>query len=305
MVARMSDAAAPGPSPFDERLSQAWQRHAEHSRAVADELPQLVPLLQSDDDVRALAHLARHLFGEHLGAWTQGQQFLMTLQQAAGRRELLVAGGAAETHIQRCSASLALARGARDMRRTMNEADRLAVTIFAACDLGPHDGARARHLFEEAMAAAAALPPASPLHRVLATNCNNIAGTLQELPQRSENQRRLMIEAAQAARHHWEHAGTWLEVERAEYRLAHCWLAAGNPEVARHHANECLRIVEENDGAALEWFFGYEPLVRAERELGNADAVREALANMERAFERLSDDDKAWCRKSLEALILR
>ena len=62
------------------------------------------------------------------------------------------------------------------------------------------------------------------MHRALAITGNGLACTLEEKPDRTADERALMILAAQTARHHWAIAGTWLETERAEYRLANTWL---------------------------------------------------------------------------------
>jgi hypothetical protein len=43
-------------------------------------------------------------------------------------------------------------------------------------------------------------------------------------------------------------------------------------------------------------------MAQIERALGNAPAALRAVQDMKAAFEQLSDDDKAWCRPSLEKL---
>lgn len=287
--------------PLSDWLSSAWARHADEPQAVADELKQRLDDAASDDDVDRLAHLAHHVFGEHLGAFGAGQQALMTLAHSAGKRGVLTAGGAAEAALQRYAASLALAKGGRDARPGLAAEDALRVGIMAATSLGPHDAERATVLFDQTLAQArtAALADSSPANRTLAAFANNLAGALADMPTRSTTHTALMLNAAQAARVYWEKAGTWLHVERAEYRLALCQRVAGNTAVAREHALQCLRIVAAHGGVALERFFGEEQLLLAEREAGHDSAAAESLARMEAAYAGLAAEDQAWCLASL------
>ena len=100
----------------------------------------------------------------------------------------------------------------------------------------------------------------------------------------------------------WERAGTWLEVERAEYRLALCWLAAGDPALGLQHARYCESIVQENGSAPLEVFFAAEALCLSARALGDTAVQAGAVATAQQAFEALPSDDQAWCRATLDSM---
>ena len=181
---------------------------------------------------------------------------------------------------------------------------RIRLTALAANNLAEHDAARAAALLEEAvvMAETAGLPEKDPFHRALAVAGNNIAATLEEKSTLSADDRGLMILAAQTGRRHWAIAGTWLETERAEYRLAMSWLKAGDMRQARQHAQNCLEIVHTNEDVALEAFFGWEALGVVERKAGNATGYGHALVQAEKAFERLTQSDQSWVRASLDKL---
>ena len=60
---------------FDRFIDQAWTEHATDPAAVAARL-QGEGLLQLTDAARIppFAHLAHHVFGEHLGRWQDGVQ---------------------------------------------------------------------------------------------------------------------------------------------------------------------------------------------------------------------------------------
>ena len=140
-----------------------------------------------------------------------------------------------------------------------------------------------------------------PAVRALAVAGNNLAASLEERAERSAAERALMILAAQTGRRYWGRAGTWLEAERAELRLAMTWLAAGDPAQARQHALACLALVEaQPEPSPLERFFGHDALARAERAAGHADGHARSLAVMQDSFAQLGVDDQAACRATLD-----
>jgi hypothetical protein len=86
-----------------------------------------------------------------------------------------------------------------------------------------------------------------------------------------------MLQAAALARRFWGRAGGWLEAERAEYRLALCWLRAGDADRARSHAQACLAIVQaQPEAAALERFFAWEALGRIAAAAGDGPGLADA-----------------------------
>ena len=290
---------------FDTFLDQAWADHATDSPAVAGRLnAQALALVGEAAQVVPLAHLAHHVWGEHLGRWQDGLQFL---QQLAALPAAAAGGGTDSTAgqaLRRYQASLRLAGGLDDERGQWAPGDSIRITAMAAANLGCHDASRATALLEEALARAkgAALTDQDPAHRALAIAGNSIAGTLEEKAGRSAAETSLMVRAAQVARQYWARAGTWLETERADYRLAMSWLQAGDLAQARQHAQACLDRVQAHGSVALEDFFGWEALGTVERAAGNAAGHAQALARAGDAWARLEDGDKAWCRASLEKL---
>jgi Tfp pilus assembly protein PilF len=204
--------------------------------------------------------------------------------------------------VRRFQASLALCEGSTDERPGFPPSDRIRITAMAAANLAERDTARARALFGEALAAADGLDHADPAHRAMAVTANNLACTLEEKTARTPAERALMIVAAQTARRHWAIAGGWLETERAEYRLAMSWLQAGDPASALNHARQCLAIVEQHGGAALERFFAWEAIGQAARAAGDGATHGEALEHARTAFAALDEGGQGWCRASLDKL---
>jgi hypothetical protein len=288
-------------SELETFINDGWQQHADDAAGVALSLPSALDRVRDEAGLISLAQLAHHVYGEHLAAWSDGLKFLAAL----GRLPAFDGQGTSGQTLLRLRASLALAAGEGDARSTLTASDRIRVGAMAAASLAGHDTARATTLFQEALeeARSADLPASDPMNRSLAVTGNNLASTLEEKAGRSAGERELMILAARTGRHYWERAGTWLETERAEYRLAMTWLQAGDPAQARHHAQCCLEIVSaQAEPPALERFFAWEALGVVERAAGNSTGHAHALTQARSVFDELAEDDRGWCGSSLEKL---
>jgi hypothetical protein len=281
---------------LDTFVDQAWKDHAKDSLAVAARLSDGLALVETDDHVARLAMLAHHVLGEHLRRWSEAMEFLNALGSRGAQGEV----GAAT--LATCQASLRLCNDATYAFTGLGESERCRAYAMAACNLAAVDPARASTLLEEAVARASALPDSDAGVRSVAASSNNIASNLRELERASTLHRELMIRAAQIARMHWERAGTWREVERAEYQLSLCWLAAGDTKRAMEHAKTCDAIVQQNGDEPLELFFAAETLALAARALGDEQVHDTAIAKAQVAFAALQPEDQGWCRTTLEKL---
>jgi len=289
---------------FDSFMGRAWDEHAEQPAAVAERIETeglaLVRAVSEGQDkaIARLAHLAQHVHGGHLAQWQRGVRLQETLIALPG------CTGATATQLRRGIAGLALGSGEPGARAALPPAERVAAAALAASNLAEHDAARAAALLATAAAeeAALALPDTHAAVRALAVAGNTIAGTLEERPARSAAERALMIAGAEAGRRYWARAGTWLETERAEYRLSRSWCLAGDAVAARRHALECLRIVAENGNTPLEVFFGQEALAWAEQAAGDRAACAAAVAAAAETFPLLEASDRGWCQPTLDRL---
>lgn len=285
---------------FKTFIDAAWDDHANDAAAVAHRLAQGIPLVGDESQLNQLMNLAHHVYGEHLGEWRGGIAFV----ERVSALPTFVPDGASGQARTRCLASLRMSQGSGVELGTLSPSDRIRVGAMAASNLGERDTARASRLLQDALdlAQGSGLPPTDPMNRALAVTGNSLACALEVKPTRSADQRALMILAAQTARCYWAIAGTWLETERAEYRLANTWRQAGDLGRARGHAQACLEIVAANDGPALERLFGWEALGLVERAAGNAAGHAQALSRAREAFAALAESDKGWCAASLEKL---
>jgi hypothetical protein len=278
---------------FESFMDRAWDEHAEQPAAVAVRLAESgLPLLGDEAQLIALARLAHHLHGEHLGQWQQGTAF--QAQLAA----LPVCAAEGEATVQRHVVSLELAAGLADRRDGLSVSDRIRVGALAAASLVARDLPRASALLHQALAEAeaAGLPDGDPYARALAVTGNNLACELEERPQRSADERTLMILAAQTARRYWALAGGWRETARAEYRLGMTWLRAGDAELAGWHAQQCLDITGSHGGLAMDRFLAWEVVASSARARADTAGAALALTELQATLAEVDEGDRVWCR---------
>lgn len=282
---------------FDEFLNQAWNDHATQSEQVASRLSDATSLIEKNDQIPPMAHLITHVLGEHLGFWDKGIHLLQKL------KAIPAFDSASESNkaIARSIASLELAGGKRKSVDDLSLSDQIRVLAVAASALSEQKNPeKAQELFREALdKGQLGIEKADPANRALAVTGNNLACALEEKTTRTKSETELMILAAQTGRKYWEIAGSWLEVERAEYRLSQTYLKANDFARALEHAQTCLEVAQENNAPPLEFFFGYEALALIEKARNNSIGFSKAVEQVKANFEKLNSEDKSWCESSL------
>lgn len=283
---------------FDQFLQTAWKDHADDPEAVASRLPEGIALVERPEQVALFARLVLHVEGEHLGRWQKGKELL-----AALRASPHFSGPDAESALRRGEAVLlACERGSLPADGlTLSERVRSLAAAAAALSAQAH-GERAESFFRQALQLSGKLAKDDPANRDLAIASNNLALALEERKHRAFRDTELMLIAAHAARKFWELSGTWLEVERAEYRLARSFLAAGKPHDSLRHAETCLEVCSAHDAAAIELFFAQEALALALAGAGQGEAATNAVGRARELFARLPEEEKPWCREPLEQI---
>jgi tetratricopeptide (TPR) repeat protein len=284
---------------FEEFISQGWSDHATDSEGVLSRLPQGIDLIAEARHLPAFAGLCVHVAGEHLGRWADGIALLDRLDRHPAFDPATAEGKAvarSKAVLYRCagdhaeeSRCLAASVSGGDIPEA---SDRIRVlAVAAAAYLGQKRLAEARRDFEEAAALAGYGPAATdPAARALAITGNNIACELEERPALTDEERSVMLHAAEVARRFWGVAGGWMETERAEYRLAMSCIKAGDPARALAHARRCLVIVEENGSDPGEEFFGREAVARAHLAAGDAAQARKERDGMATLLPSIPDE---------------
>lgn len=278
---------------FKEYLANAWSTHETDSKKIADEFKLNFNLMDSEDDVMSMAALIVHVCGEHLGNWEQGIDLLKKLKNNAPIKD--------KEQMKRYVAILNLGNNPNISIEEFSPSDQIRIYSGTSSALANLGGLKnAEKLFDKAAGLAVSLTKEDPANKALAIAGNNIAGTLEEKTERKPHEVEFMIRAATTARKYWEIAGTWMEVERAEYRLSQSYLKAGEFSKSLEHAEKCLAIINENGDVALELFFAYEALTLANKASNNEIGLKSSIYGMEMAFDKLGDSDKSWCKEILE-----
>jgi len=286
---------------FEQFIASAWEDHAQQPRAVAERLAASLDRVDDVARVAPFAQLVVHVFGEHLGQWQRGIDLLEALRA--------LASGEADP-----AAHAALARGIAVLRHaggadaaTLDALDvedriRVLATASSAC-VAQDETERAIAAYADALALAApGLPAQSPALGALAVGGNNLAAALEEKPQRSTAETAAMVDAAASALKYWRLAGTWLEEERAEYRLARSLLQAGRGEQAQAAARRCVEICERHAAPPFERFFAHAVLALGLRAGGDVAAAEDARTEALRQHALVAPDEQAWCAAELKEL---
>jgi hypothetical protein len=263
-------------SEIDGLVQQGWSDHERDSAGVLERLGSALGRISSSAEIPPVAALLTHVAGEHLGRWDEGLALLDRIE-ALPVHDASTPDGQA---LARSRAVLLLCSGRRSQAFEIipdSPSARIRVLAVAGSALaGQRRTAEGISLFEEALALATYGPDRSdPAARALAVTGNNLASALEERPSRTKDEDRLLELASRTARRYWEVAGSWVEVERAEYRLAMTYVALGRGDEALEHARLCLRGCEANDADASELFFAREALLRAHHVRRDVEKARE------------------------------
>jgi len=280
-------------------VDAGWNDHAERPAEVAERLAGAIGVIAGTDDALAFARLAAHVYGEHLGRFDDG---IALLERIAALPVAMPDAPAAA--LRRHVATLRFASGDAACLAPLAADDRVAVLALGASTLaGRGSFAAAIAAYREAIAlAAGGLAAGSPALRALAAGGNNLAAALEEKPSRDAGETQGMVDAAEGALRYWKQAGTWLEEERAEYRLAKSLLQAGRARDAVAAARRCLDVCERNDAPAFERFFGCAVLAAAQRADGRHDEADATRERCRAQFDALAPDERPWCEAELRAL---
>lgn len=298
------------PPTIDALVQQGWADHERDPEGVLARAREALPRVDAPAHLPALAALVVHVAGEHLGRWDDG----LAVLDALAALPVHAPDGPEAQALRRSRAALLLCKGDRagadsalacaqpaDLPPASGRVRALAVAASALA--GQRRTGEARALFEEALDLAAYGPGAAdPAARALAVTGNNLACALEERTDRAPEDDHLLEVAARTARRFWEVAGGWVEVERAEYRLAMTCLALGRPQDAVTHAAACLAGCEAHQAGPDELLFAHEALARARRAAGDEAGAAAARAQVAALVEQVDPGLRELARETLVKL---
>ncbi|HQR12219.1 MAG TPA: hypothetical protein PLW68_12920 [Casimicrobiaceae bacterium] len=285
---------------LDEFLDAAWNDHADRPQEVAERMAGSFHLVSAPEHIAPFARLLTHVHGEHLGQWNRGIELLTAL------RELPAFDGSDRLGqlLDRNVAALSHCAGDGGALDSLPADERVASLAIAASALaGRAEHGKALAAYDEALRLAdAGLPDGSPAIRALAVGGNNLAAALEEKSDRDASETEGMVAAAQGGLRYWKLAGTWLEEERAEYRLARSLLQAGQARTAIASATRCIDVCTRNSAPSFEQFFGHAVLALAQRAAGEDASFAASRANAIALFGQIPEDERQWAQSTLREL---
>lgn len=264
-------------------INECWNNHAKDSKTVATNLKNNLDLILENNEIPSYVAIVNHTIGGHLGDFKGAIELLNRIKELPIFKE--------EQSVYRGLASMNYCDGNKDeftkYLNLSNEAgSKVKIYASAASELVAQkrikDSTKAFFLAKENVPNE--LTSQDPIAKSIAIAGNNLACELEELEKRTQEENELMLDAAQTARKFWEIGGNWVNVERAEYRLAMSYLKASRYEEALRHANQCLNICAENNADETEMFFAHEALTKVNRAL------------CEDLFEKLPEGMKPYCK---------
>jgi hypothetical protein len=276
---------------FDKYINKSWDDHGDDSLKVAATFSEGIKLLTKTPQITQFANLVTHVMGVHLGKTSEGKAILKQLEGLEfNDSETLL-------NIKISKAILSYVENENFDLSSFTDSEKVRIVATAASSFqGLNKIAESKTALHKAMSLAGLLETKDPANRSLAVSGNVIASSLEEKKELSRDETELMLLAAHTSRKYWEIFGTWLEVERGEYRLAQSYLKAKDFINSIKHANLCLTICETNKAPALEFFFAYEAISGVEKAMNQP---LRSFPQMEKYFVELTNEDKLWCEKSL------
>jgi hypothetical protein len=285
---------------FDAFIESAWNDHGDRPQEVGERLAASLAVVQTPAQIAPFARLLTHVFGEHLGQWRRGIDLLDSMRSLPAFEGSATAADA----VTRARATLSYASGDPLALASLGHEDRVCVLAAAAAAFaGRNEFARAIAAYTEALQLAdSGLSTESPGNRALAVGGNNLAAALETKKDRSVPETDGMVVAAKGGLKYWRRAGTWLEEERAEYRLTRSLLQAGESGAAIQSAQRCVDICRANNAPALEEFFSYAVLALAQRAAGDDKAFETSRRLALAVFEAVPPDERGWCETEIDEL---
>jgi len=287
-------------------LDDAQAAHAHRPRAIADELMARASSLPTDETGAEAVRLAEHVMLGHLADADALQRFLLALPRRSASTDGAPAGAAAAVWSEACArvqwalAALAHDRPALLALPALPDTTRwraLQNVVMALAGTGRTAEASARLARDESEATAHAEPDA---RRAYAACANNVATELREGPRGDAARDALMLDAARIARRAWAAAGSWLQVERADYQLARCHAVLGQGREALPYARACHEACVQHGAEADERFFAHEALWHAHRAAADGASAAQERGHMKALLNEIDDAEMhAWCARVL------
>lgn len=284
---------------FSDYIKNAWKAHSNQCEKIAADFPRAAALASTHEEINQFVELVTHVMGEHLGKWKEGISFLTNLKKLTSFSK----NSDVNVAVKRAIAAFQISDEQTPDLRSFSRSEQIRILALAASNLCDRDFKKSKRLLSQAVALAEAhIEKKDPANRAIAVTGNNFACGLEAKKSRTPEETEWMILCAQVARKYWEIAGSWLEISRAEYRLAMVCLQAQDVTNAFMHAQNCLTLCRENNAEDLDMYFAYEAVAFVEKAKGDKARLEPAVEMAKTHFAKLKPEFKVWCEANLNKL---
>lgn len=262
-------------------VSALMQDHDADLAGAAARLRAIAPSALEVDDLASYSWLVNHVIGEKGHDWPGARALLEALPALAGQppvvlRNRAVAFAMSGAALQSWQAEGELAQALACGPTLAATAVRLGALQHLAGSADPRLVATSLTPCVQAIEAA---PAGGPVLAMAARAINNAVSGWLEHPQPATADPSVaaaMTRAARCCKTIWQHAGTWMQVERADYLIALVANALADWEAAARAARDGIRMIEANGSEDVDRAFLLLELARARHGMGEGEAARTA-----------------------------
>lgn len=226
--------------------------------------------------------LSNHTIGEHLGDWPRARRFAEAVREATADQPS-DAGFSAHLAVARYMDGGTVAAQQAEIEclgaaEYPVDAYLTVKSSLAGALAGTGRFADAGVVIAAANRLAEGLGEEATSNRSMAVTNNNLASQLVESDDLDEDQRRLMLDCAEAAHTFWKRCGTWVNEERALYLLALVNNRVGDHARAIGFATAALDIIGANGDEPVDEAFIRLAAATAHAGLSDKESAAACLA---------------------------
>lgn len=282
---------------FQNFIDESWKKHDGQTSEMVKQYEIGLQIAKSEFDLLAIARLVTHVATEHDFKFDVGLHYLEKINLSP-----ILNSNLARLNINRQVATIKHIQNQDEDISQFSVSDRVIIFITTAAALlyqKIFEIERVDKYLQNAVSASHSLKSDDPAFKPLAMNFNNMASFLFEKAQLTEVEKKVMIDASHYSRNFWEKAGTWLQIERAEFYLSRNYRKISEFQNALKHAELCLSICLKEKAPPLEMFFANEALADTYKKMDNYDSYIARLQEMKNFFNQCSEADQLWMHDSL------
>lgn len=243
-----------------DELGLLMQNHDDEPQAAAEKLRQLADLALPADQLARFSWLSNHVVGELNQRWQEAYELIAKSTSSHESLPLAVLRNAAvSAHISgNLLAGVALERRMSKLGLRAEQATTVVRAAAISFLLTPGRALDVAVALQGVVEGVERWNESSEADALAAPSLNNIVSALLEQDDETlahPQVREVMIEGASAARELWQRAGTWVNLERADYLCAMVFNRLGEFAKALEAAERGTHLIETNGSEDVDRAF--------------------------------------------------